>query len=191
MGCLESSRRVSGDPAISLMELLNDYAIYCPNTPSLRGMSQDSQSREPVGLAGGRLPEAVGELIEAAAANEILGDAMDEVRDLLDWASDFSTRSSAGVPLSPSAARSRMVIQFVDRFMADGRNTLTGYDASEGALYILYCAVLALHLEGSKMLGHRQCGSGAQSEIGAQTYGGDLFMDEAPEWWAAMADDGA
>jgi len=50
-----------------------------------------------------------------------------------------------GVPLSPSAARSRLVIQFVDRFMARKRNILTGYDASESALYILYCAVLALH----------------------------------------------
>ena len=29
--------------------------------------------------------------------------------------------------------------------MKKGSNTLTGYDASEGALYILYCAVLALH----------------------------------------------
>ena len=55
---------------------------------------------------------------------------MDEVRDLLDWARDFTARPSVGVPLSPSAARSRMVIQFVDRFMAEGRNTLTGYDAS-------------------------------------------------------------
>lgn len=134
-----------GDPAVLLMELLANYAIYCPITPSLRGLTQDMQSREPVGLAGGRLPEAVGELIEAANTNEILGDVMDQVRDLLDWASDFTVRSSVEVPLSPSAARSRMVIQFVDRFMAEGRNTLTGYDASEGALYILYCAVLALH----------------------------------------------
>lgn len=141
-----------GDPAVLLMELLSNYAIYCPNTPSLRGMTQDQQTREPVGLAGGRLPEAVGELIEAATKNDILGDVMDEVRDLLDWASDFSARSSVGVPLSPSAARSRMVIQFVDRFMADGRNTLTGYDASEGALYILYCAVLALHPKAPKCL---------------------------------------
>ena len=70
---------------------------------------------------------------------------MEEVRDLLDWAKDFSAAPSGGVRLSPSAARSRLVIQFVDRFMAKGRNTLTGYDASEGALYILYSAVLALH----------------------------------------------
>ena len=149
---LKTVEEQPGDPAVLLMELLSNFAIYCPNTPSLRGLTQDQQSREPVGLAGGRLPEAVGELMEAARTKEILGDVMDEVRDLLDWASDFSARSSAGVPLSPSAARSRMVIQFVDRFMANGRNTLTGYDASEGALYILYCAVLALHPKAPKCL---------------------------------------
>jgi len=44
------------------------------------------------------LPEAVGEIIEAATTNETLGDVMDEVRDLLDWASDFTARSSVGVP---------------------------------------------------------------------------------------------
>jgi hypothetical protein len=38
-----------------------------------------------------------------------------------------------------------MVIQFVDRYMTKGRNKLTGYDASEGALYVLFAAVMALH----------------------------------------------
>lgn len=149
---LETVKLAPGDPALVLMELLSNYAIHCPNTPSLRGLTQDLQSRAPVGLAGGRLPEAVGELIESATTNGILGGVMDEVRDMMDWASDFSARSSVGVPLSPSAARSPMVIQFVDRFMAEGRNTLTGYDASEGALYILYCAVLALHPKAPKCL---------------------------------------
>ena len=142
-----------GDPALVLMESLSNYSIYCPNTPALRGMTDDQQSRGPVGLSGGRLPESVEELLKAAASNELIAEAIDEVRDLLDWASDFSARSSIGVPLSPSAARSQqMVIQFVDRFMAEGRNTLTGYDASEGALYILYCAVLALHPKAPKCL---------------------------------------
>lgn len=140
------------DPALLLMDLLSNFAIYCPNTPSLRGMTQDQQTREPVGLGGGRLPEAVGELLEAASSDASLGEALEEVRDLLDWASDFSARSSVGMPLSPSAARSRFVIEFVDRFMSDGRNTLTGYDASEGALYILYAAVLALHPKAPKFL---------------------------------------
>ena len=141
-----------GDAALELMKLLRNYSIYCPNTPSLRGLAQDLQAREPVGLAGGRLPEAIEELLHHDKKNVVLPEALEDVRDLLDWASDFSTESSVGVPLSPAAARSRLVIQFVDRFMAKKRNKLTGYDASEGALYILYYAALALHPKSPRCL---------------------------------------
>jgi predicted ATPase len=134
-----------GDPALLLMETLRNYAIYAPNTPSLRGFPQEIQTRDPVGLSGARLPEALNELLAASARNRDLQESVDEVRDLIDWASDFSSESSIDMPLSPSAARSRLVIKFEDRFMAKGRNILTGYDASEGALFILYFAVLALH----------------------------------------------
>jgi len=135
------------DPALGLMNHLRNFSIYCPNTPTLRGLVQDPQSREPVGLAGGRLPEAIKELLEAARKNTLLSEPLGEVRELIDWAEDFSAASSIEVQLSPSAARSRLVVEFVDRFMArtKGKNRLTGYDASEGALYILFCAVLALH----------------------------------------------
>jgi len=152
VAALETVNLQTGDTALTLMDELRAYSIHCPNTPSLRGLVQDLQAREPVGLAGGRLPEAIEELLLAAKKNEILTEVLEEVRDLLDWASDFSAGPSVGVPLSPSAARSRLVIQFVDRFMAKGRNKLTGYDASEGALYILYCAVLALHPKAPKCL---------------------------------------
>jgi predicted ATPase len=94
----------------------------------------------------------VEELLTAARKNDPLDDLVEEVRDLLDWASDFSAAPSLGVPLSPSAARSRLVIQFTDRYMAKKRSKLTGYDASEGALYVLYCAVLALHPKAPKCL---------------------------------------
>lgn len=36
------------------------------------------------------------------------------------------------------------IIRFTDRFMSKNRNTLSASDASEGALYILFYAVLAL-----------------------------------------------
>jgi energy-coupling factor transporter ATP-binding protein EcfA2 len=152
VAALETVNLQSGDTALTLMDELRAYSIYCPNTPSLRGLVQDLQSREPVGLAGGRLPEAIEELLLSAKKKPALSEVLEEVRNLLDWASDFSAEPSVGVPLSPSAARSRLVIKFVDRFMAKGRNTLTGYDASEGALYILYCAVLALHAKAPRCL---------------------------------------
>ncbi len=152
LAALETVNLQPGDPALAVLDQLRAYSIYCPNTPSLRGLTQDSQARDPVGLAGGRLPEAVEELLLASKKNATLGEILDEVRELIDWAWDFSASPSLDVPLSPSAARSRLVIQFVDRFMAKGRNKLTGYDASEGALYILYCAVLALHPKAPKCL---------------------------------------
>lgn len=145
LAALETVSLEPGDPALALMDLLRSYSIYCPNTPSLRGLVQDLQAREPVGLSGGRLPEAVNELIETGRGDGVVKELLSEVRELIDWARDFSTASSVDVPLSPSAARSRRVIRFVDRFMARGRNSLTGYDASEGALYVLFCAALALH----------------------------------------------
>jgi predicted ATPase len=49
------------------------------------------------------------------------------------------------MPLSPAASASPRVIRFVDRYMREGRNVLSGYDASEGALYVLFLAVLAAH----------------------------------------------
>jgi predicted ATPase len=98
------------------------------------------------------LPEAVEELLETAKGKSDMTEMLDNVRAMIDWAKDFTAAPSVKVPLSPSAARSRLVIQFIDRFMAKGRNSLTGYDASEGALYILYFAVLALHPKSPKCL---------------------------------------
>jgi predicted ATPase len=152
LAALETVHLTPGDPALALMDRLRNYSIYCPNTPSLRGLVQDVQTREPLGLAGGRLPEGVDELLLAARKDPSLDEPLDDVRAMIDWARDFAAVPSVGVPLSPSAARSRLVIQFVDRFMAKGRNKLTGYDASEGALYVLYCAVLALHPKAPRCL---------------------------------------
>jgi predicted ATPase len=41
-------------------------------------------------------------------------------------------------------ARTQEVLRFTDRFMRKSRNTLTAYDASEGALYVLFSAILCL-----------------------------------------------
>ena len=60
----------------------------------------------------------------------------------------LSVRGSAGrLPLSPAAASSDTVIRFRDRFMRKDRSLLSGYDASEGALYALFLAVVAGHEE--------------------------------------------
>ncbi|RQW27162.1 chromosome segregation protein SMC [Rhodobacteraceae bacterium CH30] len=130
------------NPAAVLMQTLQHYAIYSPNTPTLRAMTSDPQPRNPVGLAGGRLAEGFAEFRKSILdADE---DLLDSVFELVDWVADIQTTSSAGALLSPSVARTKEVLKFTDRFMRKSRNTLTAYDASEGALYVLFCAMLCL-----------------------------------------------
>lgn len=138
-------------PAACLLRTLQTYAIYTPTTATLRGLVPDPQQREPVGLSGGRLPEAVAELVRAFS-RRIRGrpaEHYEAVRrgifKLIDWTTNINLASVATVPLSPSVSSPRHVVQFTDRFMAEGRNVLTGYDASEGALYVLFSACLAAH----------------------------------------------
>src|SRR6266852_1395776 len=135
------------DAARDLLELLRSYSIYCANTPTLRGLAPDQQLREPVGLSGGRLPDAITELLRARfhQGNEWLQEHTPEVASLIDWADSFGSTEADSMLLSPAAATTRRVVLFKDHFMKKGRNFLSGYDASEGALYILFAAVLALH----------------------------------------------
>lgn len=128
-------------PATHLLRTLQDYAIYCPNTPSLRGTVPDVQMRLPVGLSGGGLAEGLWDLQRSESVH---GSPLETAFELIDWASDVDTTEEAGSLLSPSVARSKRVLKFTDRFMEAGRNTLTAYDASEGALYVLFSAVLCL-----------------------------------------------
>ncbi len=127
--------------AHSLMTCLQNFAIYSPNTLTLRALVADKQTRIPVGLAGGRLAEAFGELRKLLLdKNE---DLLDSVFELIDWVSDVEV-GPPGSLMSPSVPRTKEIIKFTDRFMTKSRNTLSGYDASEGALYILFCAILCL-----------------------------------------------
>jgi energy-coupling factor transporter ATP-binding protein EcfA2 len=148
LAALKAVELSNGDPALTLLDDLRGYCIFCANTPTLRGLTPDQQSREPVGLSGGRLSEAVAELLGARYvppfSEEVYG-PIRQVISLIDWAKSFDSAPSSAVPLSPSAASSKRVVRFTDRFMAKNRNVLTGYDASEGALYVLFAAVLALH----------------------------------------------
>lgn len=150
---LKSVELDANDPARDLLELLRSYSIYCANTPTLRGLAPDQQLREPVGLSGGRLPDAISELLRARTRreNEWLNEQLREVASLIDWADSFGWEQAELMPLSPAAATTRRVVRFKDHFMKKGRNFLSGYDASEGALYILYAAILALHPQSPRL----------------------------------------
>jgi len=135
----------SGNRAARLMAALQNYAIYTPSTATLRGMVGDSQARDPLGLSGGRLADAFAEFKRARL------DTDEELLELVDWVKNVDTTTTAGSLLSPSVARTKSVLRFTDRFMKEGRNTLTAYDASEGALYVLFSAILCLSPQAPKV----------------------------------------
>lgn len=127
-----------------LLHELRQFAIYSPDTATLRGLDLDPQSREPVGLSGGRLAEAFEEVFNGmlqADSREI----HESVLQLIDWASGLATSGPDSVPVSKNIPQPTRIIRFLDRFMVKGRDILSGYDASEGALYVLFMMVLVHH----------------------------------------------
>ncbi len=145
LAALKAAELKEDDTALDLIRRLQNYVIYSPTTPVLRGVAPESQPRLPLGLSGGRLPDAVHELLIGRGRNEPAKKVCQDVLQLIGWAKGYGSASATELPLSPAAASSAKVIKFVDKFMAPGRNILSGYDASEGALLILFLAVLAVH----------------------------------------------
>jgi predicted ATPase len=134
---LESEKRFLG--------ALRNYAIFSPNTSVLRGTDPDLGQRIPVGLNGGRLAEAVQHLIRLYRMN---GEhRLLDFISLIDWVEAAGVQAAPPNPsiLAPTVPTTGLTLSFVDRFMREGRNHLMAYDASEGALYVLFLAVLALH----------------------------------------------
>ncbi len=145
LAALKMVELAEDNPAAQLMRALQEYAIYCPNTPTLRGITPDLQSRRPMGLNGGQLAEAFEMLrTHLGGQGEAGEEILDEVLALIDWVADVAITSQAGTLLSPKVPRSKHLLKFTDRFMQKSRNELTAYDASEGALYVLFTAALCL-----------------------------------------------
>ncbi len=136
-----------------LIRALSHYAIFSPTTAVLRGVQSDQQQQDPVGVSGGRLAEAYRETLRYCREENRLDD-IKSFRQLLDWVEGTGVSS---VPptrqvLSPSVPAPSLTIRFTDRFMAKGRNRVMAYDASEGALYVLFLGVLALHPKSPRVL---------------------------------------
>ncbi len=142
---LMQSRDIEIAEVKKFAELFRGYAIYQPSTPILRGIISDRYQTDPIGLCGGRLAEAIEELITNEDDDKKLGSLyLEEVLELVDWASDFSIAAPKKSNISAFVPTSRRVIEFQDRFMrTDDR--FTAYDASEGSLYVLFMLCLAMH----------------------------------------------
>ena len=136
---------ISTGAAPHLLKTLQDYVIYSPATDVLRGVIPETRPRRPVGLFGGNLPQALRELLRLSRINRKTRRVIRDVLGLIDWAEGIDSIPANELRLSPSAATSRRVIGFRDRYMRKGRNILSAYDASEGALYAIFLAVIAAH----------------------------------------------
>ncbi len=126
------------------LETIRNYAIFNPNTPTLRGIMPDLQTRYPVGLSGGGLADGLVDLLQKAKNDENYEYAVDEILGLFDWVEDVNSEMSIGTILSKSITRPKRVITFIDKYMKDNSNKLTAYDASEGVLFVLFIMVLCL-----------------------------------------------
>jgi hypothetical protein len=141
------------NPAAQLMQRLQEFAIYCPNTPTLRGIVPDQQSRDPIGLSGGQIAEGFASLRKHLDnGNEESADILDQILEMIDWVSDIQTTSHGTPLLSPKVPRTKLLLKFTDRFMNQSRNELTAYDASEGALYVIFTALLCLLPQSPRLL---------------------------------------
>ncbi|PWU08798.1 MAG: chromosome segregation protein SMC [Verrucomicrobia bacterium] len=134
-----------GDQAANFLRSLAGYSIYAPETPVLRGVTQETQLREPVGLAGGRVADAVAELIKQEQAGEKLRSLFQAG---MEWFSGFGSveiKVPAGV---------RHNLAFMDRFFRSDNHqfyVLGPTEVNEGALYLLFVAVLCLHKASPKL----------------------------------------
>lgn len=121
---------------------LEDFAIFAPSTPILRGISPDNSNKAPLGLYGGRLAEALKEILEEK-------DRAHDVQrffQLIDWFKSVGFKSTANSSLvSEHVSLSRRIISYTDKYMTTNFNDLYAYDVSEGALYILFVLVLLSH----------------------------------------------
>lgn len=138
---VRATREPGERQATDLLDELASFAIYTPFTPMLRGTAPDPAPRAPVGLAGGQLAEATADLLAGKRQRE----GIDAALELIDWARSIGVGSPAQAQLSPSVATKRSVVRFRDRHMVDNRSWLSAFDASEGALYVLFLAVLVTH----------------------------------------------
>ncbi|RLC15148.1 MAG: hypothetical protein DRI57_13350 [Deltaproteobacteria bacterium] len=120
------------------------YAIFSPETPVLCGTAADNQQRKPLGLSGGRLAEAVEELLDDE--NSTFGTLeLDDLLELLDWVGEIAVVPPSRELLDSNVPAVRNIIRFTDRWIYEGQNQFSAYNASEGALYVLFDLVLAMH----------------------------------------------
>ena len=145
VGYYALSEKLTGEEYTDMGNYISGYGIYQPDTLTLRGNVADPTQVTPIGLNGGRLADAMEDLFSVVDDEIMFGTlSMDDVLELIEWASDIHITKPKKSNLNPGVPSTRQVIEFQDRFLKD-KSVFTGYDASEGALYVLFMLALAMH----------------------------------------------
>lgn len=134
------------------LDSLKKYAIFSPSTPVLRDFVLDTSSRQNLGVFGGGI---------AATLNKIFAKDKSEqkllLRNIFKFMKGFSWLTTIGIATpkkelrSQFAGNSNVVAYFRDAFMKVNFNDLYAYDISEGALYVLFVALLLVFPESPNM----------------------------------------
>lgn len=128
-----------------IAKAFSNYGIFQPNIMTLRGTIPDPNQMVPIGLNGGRLAEALQDIIKEVDGDIRFGSLyMDDILEMIEWASGISIDIPKKTSINSNIPTTRQIIEFSDRFMKDTAK-FTGYDASEGALYVLFMLCLAMH----------------------------------------------
>jgi predicted ATPase len=133
-----------------LFFILSDAVIYEPKTPALRGLAA-AEPLDPLGLDGSGLATALKAIQTPEGGLGAL--TREQVLALIDWASGIEIGPPDLDVASPSVPMTHEIVRFVDRRMTAGRNTISAFDASEGALYVLFALALLFHPHAPRLLG--------------------------------------
>ena len=145
VGYYALSEKLTGEEYTDMGNYISGYGIYQPDTLTLRGNVADPTQVTPIGLNGGRLADAMEDLFSVVDDEIMFGTlSMDDVLELIEWASDIHITKPKKSNLNPGVPSTRQVIEFQDRFLKN-KSVFTGYDASEGALYVLFMLTLAMN----------------------------------------------
>jgi hypothetical protein len=127
----------------ALLGRLGEFTIFEPRTSVLRSTEADRDGYGPLGVRGGHVAEALAALLAKQAGTPWLPEAF----DLIEWADGVDIVEPSPELLARGVPSLRYLIRFHDRFMPASDGYVSAYDASEGALYVLFAMVLAHHPE--------------------------------------------
>lgn len=121
---------------------LTSFRIFEPYTPVLRGIESDPLANEALGVRGARLAEALEEVLATPADGAAL---LEHHRALIEWSDGVDVTTPTKELLAAGVPALRKTIRFRDRYMPGGDSFVSAYNASEGALYVLFALVLTMH----------------------------------------------